>query len=312
VESTRRLADDPDTSLQRAANVGPSSCGNCAAPLTGPYCAQCGQHARESARSLGAVLRDGWHLFVHVDGRFWYTLWTLLAKPGQLTLDYFADRRARYVSPVRLYFVISIAFFALTAANSNLTSKSAARAPQAVAATNSALTPNSDISECDNIELRLPWLQARLRAACRRQIADNGKSAARAFGSYIPKMMFLFLPLVALTMLPLYRRPRHYYVEHVVFFLHIQSALFLVMIGDTLLSLAAHGLPRLSGLASIGDLAAAAAAGYAIWCTYRAMRRYYGERRAPTLVKLVVVGIAYQVFLVIMVAATLLLSALTA
>jgi hypothetical protein len=42
------------------------------------------------------------------------------------------------------------------------------------------------------------------------------------------------------------------------------------------------------------------------------MRRYYGERRAPTLVKLAVVGIAYQIFLVIMVAATLLLSALTA
>jgi hypothetical protein len=174
------------------------------------------------------------------------------------------------------------------------------------------VNPDSDASACDNIDLRLPWLQARLRAACRRQIADNGKSAAHAFGSYIPKMMLLFLPLVALTMLPLYRRPRHYYVEHVVFFLHVQAALFLVMIADTLLSVASHGLPRLSGLASIGDFAAAAAAGYAIWCTYRAMRRYYGERRAPTLAKLAIVGIAYQVVLVLMVAATLLLSALTA
>ncbi len=312
MESSGRPPDEAETNLKRAAHIDPSICGNCAAALTGPYCSQCGQPARESARSLGAVLRDGWHLFVHVDGRFWYTLWTLLAKPGQLTLDYFADRRARYVSPVRLYFVISIAFFALTAANSSLMSKAAASAPAAVAATESAVNASSDVSECDNIELRPPWLQARLRAACTRQIADNGKSAARAFGSYIPKMMFLFLPLVALTMVPLYRSPRHYYVEHVVFFLHIQSALFLVMIADMLLSLASHWSPRLSGLASIGDLAAAAAAGYAIWCSYRAMRRYYGEGRAPTLVKLAIVGIAYQVFLVVMVAATLLLSALTA
>jgi hypothetical protein len=304
VESTRRLP--------RETHAGPSICGNCAAPLTGPYCAQCGQPAHDSARSLGAVLRDGWHLFVHVDGRFWYTLWTLLAKPGQLTVDYFADRRARYVSPVRLYFVISIAFFALTAANSNTIVKSAARDPETPAATSTVESPGADASECGNIELRPPWLQSRLRAACRRQIADNGKSAAHAFASYIPKMMFLFLPLVALTMLPLYRRPRHYYVEHVVFFLHIQAALFLVMIGDTLLSLASHWLPHLSALASIGDLAAAAAAGYAIWCTYRAMRRYYGERRVPTLAKLAIVGIAYQVFLVLTVAATLLLSALTA
>lgn len=290
----------------------PGVCGNCDARLTGPYCAQCGQHARDSARSLGAVLRDGWHLFVHVDGRFWYTLWTLLARPGQLTVDYFADRRARYVSPVRLYFVISLAFFALTAANSNLMSKSATPAPAAAASSGTSANVPADASDCDNIQLRLPWLQARLRAACRRQVADSGKSAARAFGSYIPKMMFLFLPLVALTMVPLYRSTRHYYVEHVVFFLHIQAALFLVMIGDTLLSLAARWLPRLGGLASIGDFAAAAAAGYAIWCTYRAMRRYYGERRAPTLVKLAILGIAYQVFLVLMVAGTLLLSALTA
>jgi hypothetical protein len=134
VALTRRLSDEPETSPRRAAHAGPSICGNCAAPLTGPYCAQCGQYARESARSLSAVLHDGWHLFIHVDGRFWYTLWTLLAKPGQLTLDYFADRRARYVSPVRLYFVISIAFFALTATNSNLMPKSTAPAPAVVPA----------------------------------------------------------------------------------------------------------------------------------------------------------------------------------
>jgi len=301
------MTGEPVTGLQRTARAGATRCGNCDSPLTGAYCAQCGQHARESARSLDAVLRDGWHLFVHVDGRFWYTLWTLLAKPGQLTLDYFADRRARYVSPVRLYFVISIGFFALTAANANLVSKSAVPAPAAVAAAGAATNPGSEASECDSIELHLPWMQAalqtRLRAACRREIADNGRSAARAFGSYIPKMMFLFLPLVALTMLPLYRSPRHYYVEHVVFFLHIQAALFLVMICEMLLSMA---VPR------VGDFAAAAAAGYGIWCAYRAMRRYYGERRAPTLVKLAVVGIVYQIFLVVMVAATLLLSALTA
>ncbi len=304
------------TGPQPTARAGADHCGNCDAPMTGAYCAQCGQHARESARSLHAVLSDGWHLFVHVDGRFWYTLWTLLAKPGQLTLDYFAERRARYVSPVRLYFVISIGFFALTAANSNLLSKSAAPAPAMAAAAGTAATPGSDASECDNIELHLPWMQAalqtRLRAACRREIADNGRSAARAFGSYIPKMMFLFLPLVAVTMLPLYRSPRHYYVEHVVFFLHIQAALFLVMICEMLLSMAAPRVPGLREFTSFGDFAAAAAAGYGIWCVYRAMRRYYGERRAPTLVKLAVVGVVYQIFLVVMVAATLLLSALTA
>ena len=120
-------------------------------------------------------------------------------------------------------------------------------------------------------------------------------------------MMFVFLPLMALIMMPLYRTPRRYYVEHLVFFLHAHAALFLVMIGDMLLGMAARSLPYLSGVATAGDVAAAC---YAVWYVYRAMRRYYGNRRAlNVLAKLAVVGIAYQIFLAIMVGATLLLSA---
>jgi hypothetical protein len=324
----------PDSSAEprRAMRVNSGSCGNCDAPLTGPYCAQCGQHAHERARSLAVVLHDGWHLLTHIDNRFWFTLRTLLLRPGQLTLDYFADRRARYVSPFRLYLVLSIAFFALAATNTSLMAKSAAAgqsqltpadvadlqhelhqaAPsiaQHVTASDAGMDVNLDASDCGKIELHWSWLQERLRSACQREIADNGRSAAHAFGSYVPKMMFIFLPLMALIMVPLYRTPRRYYVEHLVFFLHTHAALFLIMIGDMLLGMAARRLPYLSGVATVGDFAAAC---YAVWCVYRAMRRYYGNRRALTLAKLAVVGVAYQIFLAIMVAATLLLSALTA
>jgi uncharacterized protein DUF3667 len=77
------------------AKLAKQSCDNCGAPLTGPYCAQCGQHAHESARSLGLLLHEVWHLLTHVDGHLWSTLGRLLARPGELTLEYFADRRAR-------------------------------------------------------------------------------------------------------------------------------------------------------------------------------------------------------------------------
>jgi len=283
-------------------HVTPVKCGNCDAPLTGPYCSQCGQHAHESARSLAAVLHDGWHLITHIDDRFWTTIRTLISTPGQLTLDYFADRRARHVSPLQLYLVLSIAFFALTAANASLTATTVAPGQGAVDVTLEA-------SDCHKIDLDWPWLQARLRSACLREIADNGKSVAHAFGSYVPKMMFIFLPLMALIMMPLYLAPRHYYVEHLVFFLHAHAALFLLMIGDMLLGMIAHRLPHLGVVASVGDFAAAC---YAVWYVYRAMRRYYGNSRTLTLAKLAVVGIAYQAFLAIMVGATLLLSALTA
>jgi hypothetical protein len=249
-------------------------------------------------------------------------------------VDYFAERRARYISPLRLYFVLSIVFFALAAANSNLPTKAAANGQPPLSASDAAdlrdlqnqlhqaapaiadnikttagVDMNLDADDCSKIDLRWPWLRDRLRGACQRQIADNGKSAAHAFGSYVPKMMFVFLPLMALIMVPLYRHPRRFYVEHLVFFLHTHAALFLVMIGDLLLSMAAGWLPHLTALSTAGNLAAGC---YALWYVYRAMRRYYDDRRALTLAKLAVVSIAYQVFLAIMVMATLLLSALTA
>jgi hypothetical protein len=321
--------------MNSASSENHGSCGNCAAALSGPYCAQCGQHAHESARSLGVLLHDALDLVTHMDGRFWYTIRTLLWQPGQLTVDYFAERRARYISPLRLYFVLSIVFFALAAANSNLSSKASVAGQSALSPSDAAdlrdlqselhqaapavaddiktsdagVDVKLDAGDCDKIELRWPWLRERLRGACRRQIADNGKSAAHAFGSYVPKMMFIFLPLMALIMVPLYRHPRHYYVEHLVFFLHTHAALFLVMSADMLLSMAAQRLPHLGALETAGNLAAV---GYALWYVYRAMRRYYDDRRALTLAKLAVVGIAYQVFLAIMIMATLLLSALTA
>jgi hypothetical protein len=308
--------------------MNPARCGNCDAALIGPYCAQCGQHAHDSARSLSVLLHDGWHVITHLDGRFWSTMRRLLASPGQLTLDYFAERRERHISPLRLYFVLSIAFFALEAANS----KSVTAAPASLSAAELAELQQElhqapaqiaqhvtvsgtgaglilDPSACDKIDPHWLWLRGRLRTACQREIADNGRSAAHAFGSYVPKMMFIFLPLMALVMVPLYRTPRRYYVEHLVFFLHTHAALFMALIGDVLLGLVARWLPVLVGVASVGDFAAA---GYASWYVYRAMRDYYGNRRALTLAKLAVVGIAYQIFLAIMVAATLLLSALTA
>jgi len=291
--------------------VTPGTCGNCDAPLTGPYCAQCGQHARDNARALGALLHDGWDLVIHVDSRFWLTLGKLLAKPGELTVEYFADRRGRYVSPLRLYVVLSVVYFALASAHSNVIVQSAASAPAASSAapTDAAAGTDLDAGDCDRISMRWPWLQVRLRAACRREVADNGRSVAHAFGSYVPKMMFFFLPLMALVMLPLYRRPRRYYVEHLVFFLHTHAAVFALMIADLLIGIAAHWVSWLRGPAYAVDFIAS---GYAVWCIYRAMRRYYGERRAPTLAKFAVVGITYQFSLAVMVLATMLLSALTA
>jgi hypothetical protein len=71
-------------------------------------------------------------------------------------------------------------------------------------------------------------------------------------------MMFVFMPLMALVMLALYHSPPRFYVEHLVFFLHLQSDLFLLMILQMLLLALSEAVPALTrrnhGPECTGDL----------------------------------------------------------
>src|SRR4051812_32035337 len=86
-------------------------CENCGTALTGNYCAECGQHAIDYRRSLVRVLIDAADSFLNWDTKFLQSVGILLVKPWRLTNDFNAGRRVRYVHPLRLYLLASIAFF---------------------------------------------------------------------------------------------------------------------------------------------------------------------------------------------------------
>src|SRR3954453_15254567 len=90
-------------------------CANCGAALSGRYCSSCGQRAESAAHSVGHFLHEAIEAFTHADSRLWRTLVPLLRRPGFLTREYFAGRRARYLPPLRLYLIMSVLFFVLNA-----------------------------------------------------------------------------------------------------------------------------------------------------------------------------------------------------
>ena len=345
------------------AAVGCAACGNCGAILTGAWCASCGQQARGSARGLGTLFHDAWHVFTHVDGRFWNTIRALLVRPGFLTREYFAERRARYLPPVRLYLVLSVVFFGLSvvdkarepaaapsaamattgadseagldarieAANPAIANQgavgtahtTAARRQLADAVTGaragaraaSATTPSGgglvfNVRNCADVQF-FGWRAAEriLGSACRRTSADGGRTLGQAFRANVPKMMFVFLPLVAGAMLLFYWRPRRYYVEHLVFCLHNHAALFLAFVLMLLLSRLVRLVPALTPVRTAGGFLLA---GYAAWYVYRSMRVFYLQPRAVTLFKFALMSCTYLLFLGMTVGATLLVSLLEA
>lgn len=90
-------------------------CQNCQAALLGPYCYVCGQPKKGFIRQLSGILADFFDTVFDLDSRLLRTLPSLYCKPGFLSLEYFAGRRVRYVTPLRLYFFITvIAFLAMS------------------------------------------------------------------------------------------------------------------------------------------------------------------------------------------------------
>ncbi|MFN7510468.1 MAG: hypothetical protein ACK5V8_14505 [Betaproteobacteria bacterium] len=122
-------------------------------------------------------------------------------------------------------------------------------------------------------------------------------------------MMFVFLPLMAGVMLLLYWSPRRYYVEHLVFYLHVHAALFLLSTLVIVLGIIGNLLPRLG---SMGGFAGVAALGYATWYLWRAMRVYYGNGRALTFLKACLIFAAYVISLSLTLVGTAVVSLLSA
>ena len=86
-------------------------CENCGAVLLGDHCYSCGQPTKGLVRQFSAIIGDFLDTVLNIDSRIIHTVGPLLFRPGCLSLEYFAGRRVRYVSPVRLLVFIAVVTF---------------------------------------------------------------------------------------------------------------------------------------------------------------------------------------------------------
>jgi hypothetical protein len=107
-----------------------ANCLNCGAPLSGPYCSQCGQHAHVH-RTLEAFFHDFAHGVLHFEGKIFRTLPLLAWKPGELTRRYIDGQRASFVSPIALFLFCVFLMFGvvgLTSSTAHVSAKASADA----------------------------------------------------------------------------------------------------------------------------------------------------------------------------------------
>jgi hypothetical protein len=284
---------------ERAMTVGAGRhCLNCGMALTGRYCANCSQAADVHVPSTRELVHEALEGITHSDSRLWRTLKLLWFKPGKLTEEFIAGRRAAYLPPFRLYLILSIIFF-LIASLSNTHAKfvrfdDKTSIAQAVAGASDAP------AECSSVngtvfDARLfgrDWAP-RLRHACGEIARDNGANLLHVALATMPKAMFIFLPLIAFLHMLMYWRPRHKYAEHLLFFLHLHAFFFSVIAVVLLSADAAEAWPR---LAFVGNLVP-----WLLWAlpvyTVLAIRRVFGMRWPATLFKAFALFAVYVVVL---------------
>ncbi len=85
-------------------------CLNCAAPLEGRFCGTCGQAVRDADISFREIVHEVAETFTNVDGAAIRSFRGLLWPPGRFTASYLSGQRARYLPPLRLYLLCSLAF----------------------------------------------------------------------------------------------------------------------------------------------------------------------------------------------------------
>ena len=133
-----------------------------------------------------------------------------------------------------------------------------------------------------------------LSRACEQIKGDGGKLLAERFAANAPKLMFVFLPLMAGVAMLFYWRPRRLYAEHLVLFLHNHAFTYLLLAVTAILNEIAELEFPLAGVLNVVM--------FVLWCwlpyyVYRSMRVVYANGRALTLLKFFTISTIYFVLL---------------
>lgn len=286
------------------------TCLNCGAPLIGAFCSQCGQRDIPPYPSVRELAIDAFWELSGWDGRFATTLRALVSRPGLLTREFLEGRRARYLSPLRLYLMASLLYFLIAAAVPDISgapdrgvsvqfaptrSDSAITAPQRVAAAASkaikegqpdpdpgkageALSADEKAEALKEVEKAPPLLRPLLRRAI-----EDPVRFKRGMLEQLPRMLFVLLPVFAAIVSLFYRGRK--YPEHLYFAIHLNAFIFL--------ALAIAKASRFTHSTKVAVIAGVITLFWIPIYATLALRRTYGGRTSATIAKEIGIGAIY-------------------
>ncbi|MBK0381106.1 DUF3667 domain-containing protein [Mucilaginibacter segetis] len=336
-----------------------NDCLNCGTILEGKFCHNCGQENLQMKESFGHMVNHAVSDYFHFDDQFFKTLSPLLLKPGKLTIEYLAGRRARYLHPVKMYIFISLIFFLLYFQSNhevvninnkknehvadsvkNKISENIEKNKDLTPAQKKAITKNItglipdtakgevnikengdvDVSGEDHSEANFSLFndnddpktyqeylasQKKLPSEKKDNFLEkyikkkgydwksHGKNSLEmfreAFKHNVPKMMFILLPLFALILKIAFWKNRKFYVEHIIYSIHLHCFLFLFLGIILIINMI---IP--DSWDNVMDWIQILSFIIICWYVYRSLRVVYHRSRWRTISKMIGVSMMYM------------------
>jgi len=268
-----------------------SSCRNCRAALTGPFCSQCGQRDVDYHQSIGTVFRDFLDSFLTFDGKVVQTLWLLLSRPGELTIRFLQGQQIRFLNPIRFYVSVSLVFFLVL---------HFAQPNAAVVVLKGGLPPGQHESASPNQREFLEDQQFDTKMISKYgSLQGFGSHLVTEFVERLQWMILLCVPIYAGLLKLIYFRNARPYLAHLVFAFHLHTAFFVCALFQTVLN-AVSKFPHLDWVKWVVGLLGLWLAVY----LFLAQRRVYGQSWGITALKFVALYCSYIVVLLTAVTVT--------
>lgn len=283
--------------------------------MRGDYCYHCGQRNQQVIGFFPTLVLEAFEGLFAFESRTWRSIWLLFSRPAWLTREYLAGRRIRYLPPLRLFFAFLLAFLFAVSVEMFLDSIGIDIDSEPVVAGQDV--SDETLGEDELVEFRtelqkladrlqIPFLSAENN---RKFVALLQDRAIRNFTAiredpldfvdqlleYLPVLLLVMMPVLALIQKIVYIRSGRYYIEHLLLSIQNHSFLFLtfilVFLLDLIIWLDFGILPAIAGfLRILLNL-------WTVAYLYLSLRQFFGQGYLLTGLKFVSISLTYGIVL---------------
>jgi len=228
------------------------------------FCPYCGQRNKEIKLGIKYLVDDFLSGSFNIDSKFFLTFRYLITKPAFITKEFLEGKRAKYITPIRIYLLVSLVFFTvLSFTGGGISYSNKDNDDDIPVIFNETTTDSLDvvndttIKKTEKFDLNYDtdstdnesFMGVDLNKLKTFTTKKGRKAFKEKFNEYISVSMFFVMPIAALFLFWFFGKGT-YYFEHLIFLIHLQSLIFLIWLVFALL----YFFIPFSFIDSIGDI----------------------------------------------------------